>query len=35
MKECGVTLKCTMCSKKFGHMRSVRYHMGVAHNIIF
>lgn len=33
INECGVTLKCTVCSKEFGHLKSVRYHMGVAHHI--
>lgn len=35
LKECGVKIKCPMCSKQFGHVKSLRYHMGVAHETIF
>lgn len=34
IKECGIIVKCPMCSKQFGHVKSVRYHMGVAHKMI-
>lgn len=35
LKECGIIVKCSICSKQFGHLKSLRYHMGVAHKIIF
>lgn len=35
LKECGLKAKCPMCDKQFGHVKSLRYHMGVAHKTVY
>lgn len=34
LKECGIKMKCSFCHKEFAHHKSLRYHMGVAHQMI-
>lgn len=34
IKECGIYLHCPLCTKTFGHKRSLKYHMGAIHKII-
>lgn len=35
VNECGLIVKCPVCPKQFGHVKSLRYHMGAKHKIIY
>lgn len=34
LKECGISVNCPICMKKFVHKRSLKYHMAVVHKVI-
>lgn len=34
LKECGISVHCPICMKKYSQKRSLKYHMVAIHNII-
>jgi len=35
LRECGKSVTCQMCLKKFNNVRSLKYHLGTVHKIIY